>query len=227
MYQARASTGLDGFRYTERSCLRRDFGTTCGSGGTADALASGASWGNPVGVQILSSAPTPSVTLRKPHISRASQIITLRIASRPISSNPNCSTSCCPAAVSPRYTRNVLRYKLHRHVASSTQEGGPHVSDSRRHVMQARKSASDRGQVPRAFEALGKDGSPVDARDDQRRTFLDGRRRARSGQHRGVRRSVAEVDGDEGSSEKTSCRATTTSWTTAGAKSTRWRIDRR
>src|SRR5947199_4193361 len=31
--------------------------TTCGSGGTADALASGASWSNPVGVQIPPSAP--------------------------------------------------------------------------------------------------------------------------------------------------------------------------
>src|SRR5438552_12501476 len=38
--------------------------TTCGSGGTADALASGASWSNPVGVQIPASAyqtPTPSL----------------------------------------------------------------------------------------------------------------------------------------------------------------------
>jgi hypothetical protein len=32
--------------------------TTCGSGGTADALASGASWSNPVGVRIPPSAPT-------------------------------------------------------------------------------------------------------------------------------------------------------------------------
>src|SRR5262249_21225823 len=31
--------------------------STCGSGGTADALASGASWSNPVGVQIPASAP--------------------------------------------------------------------------------------------------------------------------------------------------------------------------
>src|SRR5207245_109096 len=30
----------------------------CGSGGTADALASGASWSNPVGVRIPPSAPT-------------------------------------------------------------------------------------------------------------------------------------------------------------------------
>src|SRR5437870_12933904 len=30
----------------------------CGSGGTADALASGASWSNPVGVQIPASAPS-------------------------------------------------------------------------------------------------------------------------------------------------------------------------
>jgi hypothetical protein len=37
--------------------LSRYFPTPCGSGGTADALASGASWGNPVEVQILSSAP--------------------------------------------------------------------------------------------------------------------------------------------------------------------------
>src|SRR5258708_2445106 len=33
------------------------FHTTCGSGGTADALASGASWSNPVGVRIPPSAP--------------------------------------------------------------------------------------------------------------------------------------------------------------------------
>ena len=32
---------------------------TCGSGGTADALASGASWSNPVGVRIPPSAPAP------------------------------------------------------------------------------------------------------------------------------------------------------------------------
>ena len=36
-----------------------EFLTTCGSGGTADALASGASWSNPVGVQIPPSAPAP------------------------------------------------------------------------------------------------------------------------------------------------------------------------
>ena len=34
-----------------------DSDTKCGSGGTADALASGASGGNPVEVQILSTAP--------------------------------------------------------------------------------------------------------------------------------------------------------------------------
>src|SRR4051812_36557175 len=37
--------------------VRQQFPTTCGSGGTADALASGASWSNPVGVQIPASAP--------------------------------------------------------------------------------------------------------------------------------------------------------------------------
>ena len=61
-----------GLRYTERSCVRRShqpsltlqlhvsFGwqAHCGSGGTADALASGASWSNPVGVQIPASAPS-------------------------------------------------------------------------------------------------------------------------------------------------------------------------
>src|SRR5436853_4165161 len=35
----------------------------CGSGGTADALASGASWSNPVGVQIPASAPLLVVPL--------------------------------------------------------------------------------------------------------------------------------------------------------------------
>src|SRR5213592_4896052 len=38
--------------------LRRVLALICGSGGTADALASGASWSNPVGVQIPPSAPT-------------------------------------------------------------------------------------------------------------------------------------------------------------------------
>ena len=41
---------------SRRAVARRVF-TTRGSGGTADALASGASWSNPVEVQILSSAP--------------------------------------------------------------------------------------------------------------------------------------------------------------------------
>src|SRR4029450_8117498 len=45
------------FGYTEGSVLRA-FSHHCGSGGTADALASGASWSNPVGVQIPASAPT-------------------------------------------------------------------------------------------------------------------------------------------------------------------------
>ena len=46
------------FGYTESS-VYEVFLTTCGSGGTADALASGASWSNPVEVRILSSAPFP------------------------------------------------------------------------------------------------------------------------------------------------------------------------
>jgi hypothetical protein len=37
--------------------------STCGSGGTADALASGASWSNPVGVRIPPSAPFDSASL--------------------------------------------------------------------------------------------------------------------------------------------------------------------
>src|SRR6186997_1991075 len=37
--------------------------STSGSGGTADALASGASWSNPVGVQIPASAPTSNCLL--------------------------------------------------------------------------------------------------------------------------------------------------------------------
>src|SRR5436190_24231986 len=44
------------FPYTERIVLPRNK-STCGSGGTADALASGASPSNRVGVQIPASAP--------------------------------------------------------------------------------------------------------------------------------------------------------------------------
>src|SRR5689334_14954509 len=52
------------FAYTESSVFP-DSPTTCGSGGTADALASGASWGNPVEVQILSSAPNSQHASRR------------------------------------------------------------------------------------------------------------------------------------------------------------------
>ena len=38
-----------------------ELNTVCGSGGTADALASGASGGDPVEVQILSTAPFKSL----------------------------------------------------------------------------------------------------------------------------------------------------------------------
>src|SRR4029077_7796844 len=41
----------------------KEFAPRRGSGGTADALASGASWSNPVGVQIPPSAPEPKSSL--------------------------------------------------------------------------------------------------------------------------------------------------------------------
>src|SRR5437660_12288693 len=43
--------------------------STCGSGGTADALASGASWSNPVGVQIPPSAPAFARACTRPRAS--------------------------------------------------------------------------------------------------------------------------------------------------------------
>ena len=47
-------------------CVALGWRATCGSGGTADALASGASWSNPVGVQIPASAPIKSTTYGAP-----------------------------------------------------------------------------------------------------------------------------------------------------------------
>src|SRR2546425_1160185 len=57
----RAVRRREALRYTERSD-RPAFSPLCGSGGTADALASGASWSNPVGVQIPPSAPLDSAS---------------------------------------------------------------------------------------------------------------------------------------------------------------------
>ena len=46
--------------YIYVACDGNELNTVCGSGGTADALASGASGGDPVEVQILSTAPFKS-----------------------------------------------------------------------------------------------------------------------------------------------------------------------
>ena len=83
-----------GLRYTERSCVRRShqpsltlqlhvsFGwqAHCGSGGTADALASGASWSNPVGVQIPASAPASALHATNQTFGQAGYVTSLAVA---------------------------------------------------------------------------------------------------------------------------------------------------
>src|SRR6185436_1984127 len=62
-----------------------------GSGGTADALASGASWSNPVGVQIPASAPTQK--------SPSPRDLAAEKTARP-PYPPACSATCCATVAS-------------------------------------------------------------------------------------------------------------------------------